>query len=377
MRIGIGYDVHKLVEDRKLIIGGIEIPYERGLLGHSDADVLIHAIMDAILGALALRDIGYHFPDNDNKYKDIDSKVLLSKVYEIMKSKNYKIGNIDSVVACQAPKLASHIDDMRKTIANILKTDIENVSIKATTTERLGFVGRGQGISSEAVVLLERDDWKMKFFIDTANIDEIKEINSWGVLSGVTTNPSLIAKSGGVFEDVIKEISEIVDGDISAEVISTDLDGMLKEARELAKISDNIVIKIPMIEEGLKAVSILSKEGIRTNVTLIFSVSQAILAANAGATYVSPFMGRLDDIGESGLDLVADIAYIFKEYGYHTQIIAASIRHINHVEDVARTGADIGTIPYKIFKEMIKHNLTDAGLKKFLEDFKSVKTKEK
>ena len=158
MRIGIGYDVHKLVEDRKLILGGIEIPYERGLLGHSDADVLIHAIMDAILGALALRDIGYHFPDNDNKYKDIDSKVLLSKVYEIMKSKNYKIGNIDSVVACQAPKLASNIDDMRKTIAHILKTDIDNVSIKATTTERLGFVGRGEGISSEAVVLLERDD---------------------------------------------------------------------------------------------------------------------------------------------------------------------------------------------------------------------------
>ena len=158
MRIGIGYDVHKLVEDRKLIIGGIDIPYERGLLGHSDADVLIHAIMDAILGALALRDIGYHLPDNDNKYKDIDSKVLLSKVYEIMKSKNYKIGNIDSVVACQAPKLASHIGDMRKTIAHILKTDIDNVSIKATTTERLGFVGRGEGISSEAVVLLERDD---------------------------------------------------------------------------------------------------------------------------------------------------------------------------------------------------------------------------
>lgn len=158
MRIGIGYDVHKLVEDRKLIIGGIDIPYERGLLGHSDADVLIHAIMDAILGALALRDIGYHFPDNDNKYKDIDSKVLLSKVYEIMKSKNYKIGNIDSVVACQAPKLSSHIDDMRKTIAHILKTDIENISIKATTTERLGFVGRGEGISSESVVLLERDD---------------------------------------------------------------------------------------------------------------------------------------------------------------------------------------------------------------------------
>lgn len=217
----------------------------------------------------------------------------------------------------------------------------------------------------------------MKFFIDTANIEEIREINSWGVLSGVTTNPSLIAKSGGVFEDVIKEISDIVNGDISAEVISIDLDGMLKEARELAKISKNIVIKIPMIEEGLKAVSILSKEGIRTNVTLVFSVSQALLAANAGATFVSPFMGRLDDIGESGMDLVADIAYIFKEYGYETKIIAASIRHINHVEDVARTSADIATIPYKIFKEMIKHQLTDSGLEKFLEDFKNVKTKEK
>ena len=158
MRIGIGYDVHKLVEDRKLIIGGIELEYDKGLLGHSDADVLIHAIMDAILGALALRDIGYHFPDNDNEYKDIDSKVLLNRVYEIMKSKNYKIGNIDSVVACQTPKLASHIDEMRRTIANILKTDIENISIKATTTEKLGFVGRGEGISSQAVVLLERDD---------------------------------------------------------------------------------------------------------------------------------------------------------------------------------------------------------------------------
>ena len=158
MRIGIGYDVHKLVEDRKLIIGGIELEYDKGLLGHSDADVLIHAIMDAILGALALRDIGYHFPDNDNEYKDIDSKVLLKRVYEIMKSKNYRIGNIDSVVARQAPKLADHIDYMRKTIADILKTDIENISIKATTTEKLGFVGRGEGISSQAVVLLERDD---------------------------------------------------------------------------------------------------------------------------------------------------------------------------------------------------------------------------
>lgn len=217
----------------------------------------------------------------------------------------------------------------------------------------------------------------MKFFIDTANIEEIREINSWGVLDGVTTNPSLIAKSGGVFEDVIEEITEIVDGDISAEVISTNLDGILKEARELAKISKNIVVKIPMIEEGLKAVSILSKEGIRTNVTLIFSLSQALLAANAGATYVSPFMGRLDDIGMSGIQLVEDISKVFKNYNYETQIIAASIRHINHVELVAKSGADVGTIPYKIFKEMVKHNLTDIGLKKFLEDFKNVKTKEK
>lgn len=217
----------------------------------------------------------------------------------------------------------------------------------------------------------------MKFFIDTANIEEIREINSWGVLDGVTTNPSLIAKNGGVFEDVIEEITEIVDGDISAEVISTDLDGILKEARELTKISKNIVVKIPMIEEGLKAVSILSKEGIRTNVTLIFSLSQALLAANAGAAYVSPFMGRLDDIGMSGIQLVEDISKVFKNYNYETQIIAASIRHINHVELVAKSGADVGTIPYKVFKEMVKHNLTDIGLKKFLDDFKSVKTKEK
>lgn len=158
MRIGIGYDVHKLVDNRKLFIGGVEIPYEKGLLGHSDADVLIHAIMDSILGALSLRDIGYHFPDNDSEFKDIDSKILLKRVYEIMSSKNYKIGNIDCVIACQAPRLANYIDEMRKTISDILDTDIENISIKATTTEKLGFIGRGEGISSEAVCLLERDD---------------------------------------------------------------------------------------------------------------------------------------------------------------------------------------------------------------------------
>ncbi|MDU1043540.1 MULTISPECIES: fructose-6-phosphate aldolase [Peptoniphilus] len=216
----------------------------------------------------------------------------------------------------------------------------------------------------------------MKFFIDTADIEEIREINSWGVISGVTTNPSLIAKNGGIFEDVIEEITKIVDGDISAEVISTDLDGILREARKLSKISKNIVVKIPMIEEGLKAVKILKEEGIRTNVTLVFSLSQAILAANAGATYVSPFMGRLDDIGDSGIKLVEDISEVFKNYNYETKIIAASIRHINHVELVAKSGADIATIPYRIFKEMIKHNLTDSGLERFLEDFKNVKTKE-
>jgi len=216
----------------------------------------------------------------------------------------------------------------------------------------------------------------MKFFIDTADIEEIREINSWGVISGVTTNPSLIAKNGGIFEDVIEEITKIVDGDISAEVISTDLDGILREARKLSKISKNIVVKIPMIEEGLKAVKILKEEGIRTNVTLVFSLSQAILAANVGATYVSPFMGRLDDIGDSGIKLVEDISEVFKNYNYETKIIAASIRHINHVELVAKSGADIATIPYRIFKEMIKHNLTDSGLERFLEDFKNVKTKE-
>lgn len=215
----------------------------------------------------------------------------------------------------------------------------------------------------------------MKFFIDTANIDEIKEINSWGILSGVTTNPSLIAKNGGVFEEVVAEITTIVDGPISAEVISTDLDNILKEARELSKISKNIVIKIPMIEDGLKAVSILSNEGIKTNVTLIFSLSQALLAANAGATYVSPFMGRLDDIGESGIELVENIKNTFNKYNYNTEIIAASIRHQKHVELVAESGADIATIPYKIFKQMINHDLTDKGLKKFLDDFKNVKTK--
>lgn len=215
----------------------------------------------------------------------------------------------------------------------------------------------------------------MKFFIDTANIEEIKEINSWGILNGVTTNPSLIAKEGRVFEDVVAEITDIINGPISAEVTAEDSETMVKQARELAKISENIVIKIPMTEEGLKTVSILSKENIKTNVTLIFSANQALLAAKSGATYVSPFIGRLDDIGQNGMELIADLSEIFAIYGIETEIIAASIRHTDHVHQCARYGADIATIPYKVFKQMLNHPLTNVGIDKFLSDFKNVKTK--
>ena len=216
----------------------------------------------------------------------------------------------------------------------------------------------------------------MKFFLDTANIDEIKEINSWGIIEGVTTNPSLIAKEGRVFEEVIDEISKIVDGPVSAEVVSTDAEGMVKEGRILSKIKENVIIKIPMTEEGLKATSILSKENIKTNVTLIFSASQAILAARAGATYVSPFLGRLDDIGVSSKDLIKEISTIFNNYNIETKIIAASVRNTTHIVDSMLAGADIATVPTKVIKQMVKHPLTDSGLIKFLEDFKDVKTKE-
>lgn len=216
----------------------------------------------------------------------------------------------------------------------------------------------------------------MKFFLDTANIDEIKEINSWGIIEGVTTNPSLIAKEGRVFEEVIDEISKIVDGPVSAEVVSTDAEGMVKEGRILSKIKENVIIKIPITEEGLKATSILSKENIKTNVTLIFSASQAILAARAGATYVSPFLGRLDDIGVSSKDLIKEISTIFKNYNIETKIIAASVRNTTHIVDSMLAGADIATVPTKVIKQMVKHPLTDSGLIKFLEDFKDVITKE-
>lgn len=213
----------------------------------------------------------------------------------------------------------------------------------------------------------------MKLFIDTANVDEIKEIASWGVVEGVTTNPSLIAKEGRVFEDVIEEISQIVNAPISAEVISEDAEGMLEEARELVKISDKVVIKIPMTAEGLKTTSVLSKEGIDVNVTLVFSANQALLAARAGASYVSPFLGRLDDIGVDGMDELSKIIGIFDVHGIETEIIAASIRNPQHVIQAAEIGADIATIPYGVFKKMLKHPLTDSGIDQFLADWEGVK----
>ena len=210
----------------------------------------------------------------------------------------------------------------------------------------------------------------MKIFLDTANIDEIKEGASWGIVDGVTTNPSLIAKEKRGFKQVVKEICDIVDGPISAEVISEDSEGMISEARELVKIHKNIVIKIPMTVEGLKAVSTLSKEGIKTNVTLIFSPNQALLAAKAGATYVSPFLGRLDDVGSQGMDLVRTIVEIFFNYDYDTEVIAASIRHPLHVVDAALAGAHIATIPMKVLQQMVKHPLTDKGIESFMNDWK-------
>lgn len=215
----------------------------------------------------------------------------------------------------------------------------------------------------------------MKLFIDTANIDEIKEINEWGVICGVTTNPSLVAKEGRNFEEVVKEITQIVDGPISAEVISLEKDGMLEEARKLAKIHSNIIIKIPMTKEGLKAVKVLTGEGIKTNVTLIFSANQALLAARAGASYVSPFVGRLDDIGNEGIDLIHDIVNIFSVHDIETEIIAASIRHPIHVLDAANAGAHISTIPFKIFQQMLNHPLTNSGIDSFLKDWESVQSK--
>ena len=209
----------------------------------------------------------------------------------------------------------------------------------------------------------------MKFFIDTANIEEIKEANSMGMADGVTTNPTLIAREKGNFEDIIKEICKIVDGPISAEVISLDTKGMLKEARRLASIHDNIVIKVPMTIDGIKATRQLSEEGIKTNVTLIFSPLQALMAAKAGATYVSPFIGRLDDISNDGLLLVEQIVEIFNNYAFDTEVIVASVRNPLHVLDAALMGADIATIPFKVLNKFASHPLTDKGIKSFLDDW--------
>ncbi|MED1441315.1 fructose-6-phosphate aldolase [Aeribacillus composti] len=210
----------------------------------------------------------------------------------------------------------------------------------------------------------------MLFFIDTANVEEIKEAQSLGVLSGVTTNPSLVAKEKGVtFEERLKEITSIVSGSVSAEVISTKAEEMIKEGQELAKIAPNITIKVPMTPDGLKAVKKFSELGIHTNVTLIFNANQALLAARAGATYVSPFLGRLDDIGHNGLNLISEISQIFDIHGIDTKIIAASIRHPQHVTEAALRGAHIATIPYKVLMQLFKHPLTDQGIEKFLADW--------
>lgn len=212
----------------------------------------------------------------------------------------------------------------------------------------------------------------VKLFIDTANVDHIKEVASWGVLSGVTTNPSLIAKEGRDFREVIEEICDIVDGPISAEAVSPDAEGMMKEARKFSAWHTNVTIKLPMTDEGLKATAMCAQEGIKTNVTLIFSPSQALLAAKAGATFVSPFVGRLDDISHTGMELVQTIVGMYENYGIGTEVIVASVRNPPHVIEAALMGAHISTIPYKVFKQMLNHPLTDIGIQKFLDDWENV-----
>ncbi|HEX9251541.1 MAG TPA: fructose-6-phosphate aldolase [Ignavibacteriaceae bacterium] len=215
----------------------------------------------------------------------------------------------------------------------------------------------------------------MKFFIDTANINEIKEAAALGILDGVTTNPSLVSKEGKDFRKLLDEILALVDGPVSAEVISTDYEGILKEAHELSKIHKNIVVKVPLIKEGLKAVRTLSSENIKTNVTLCFSASQALLAAKAGATYISPFVGRLDDISHDGMELISQIVQIYKNYNYKTEVLVASIRHPLHLVESALMGADVCTMPFSVIDKLFNHPLTDIGLEKFLNDWKKTQSK--
>ncbi|MCJ7682161.1 MAG: fructose-6-phosphate aldolase [Candidatus Aminicenantes bacterium] len=212
----------------------------------------------------------------------------------------------------------------------------------------------------------------MQFFLDTANIDQIKEAADWGMLNGVTTNPSLIAKEDGKFEDIIQEICRVVTGPVSVECVSVETKPIIEEARRLADLADNVVIKIPIFIEGLKAIKVLSEEGIPVNTTLIFSPNQALLAAKAGARYVSPFIGRLDDISHDGMELVEQIVVLLNNYGFETEVIAASIRHPRHVLDAAMMGADIATIPFSVLEQLIRHPLTDIGMEKFLSDWQKV-----
>lgn len=213
----------------------------------------------------------------------------------------------------------------------------------------------------------------MRIFLDTANIEEIKEGVTWGVISGVTTNPTLASKEGRSFKELLKEICRIVEGPVSAEAVSLKAEEIIPEARELSRIASNVVIKIPVMPEGLKATRVLSKEGIKVNMTLVFSLNQALLAAQAGATFVSPFIGRIDDIGYDGLSTLADIVECYSYYGFQTEVIAASIRHPLHVVEAARIGADIATVPFGVLKQMVKHPLTEVGIEKFLSDWEKIK----
>jgi len=233
---------------------------------------------------------------------------------------------------------------------------------------------KGINLETIRIFIKDKEEKRMKFFVDTANVEDIRKANDMGVICGVTTNPSLIAKEGRDFGEVIKEITSIVDGPISGEVKATtvDAEGMIKEGREIAAIHPNMVVKIPMTVEGLKATKVLSSEGIKTNVTLVFSAAQALLAARAGATYVSPFLGRLDDISMPGIDLIQEIMEIFEVHGIETEVIAASVRNTIHVIDCAKAGADIATVPYSVIEQMTRHPLTTQGIEKFQADYRAV-----
>jgi len=213
----------------------------------------------------------------------------------------------------------------------------------------------------------------MKFFLDTANIDEIRDAAEYGLIDGVTTNPSLVAKEGRDFKDILRDITKIVDGPISAEVVSTDAAGILREAHDLSRVHPNIVVKVPMIKEGMKALRQLTKEGIRTNVTLCFNPNQALIAAKLGATYVSPFVGRFDDVSEVGMNLIADLVQIFRNYSFQTQILVASCRSPLHIREAAILGAHVATMPYKVLEQLLRHPLTDIGLERFLKDWEKVR----